>query len=332
MATIFATLFLFFTSAGHFVIPGMIQFGADHLNPRLHQLSYHIRRLASGYDDDRIILYSCDWATSGNVITRFNQMNEGQSTDRVDQGMIVSQVDYQDESYLMPPSAGSISFKVSNGWAVFFRNGTYTIISTEPRVLDVHDITFEVLLVGLNDVTERVALSVDAFSVERTANKMSDYGNQTTGPNYVFDGLPAFETKMPFGAMVFGWEVNDILMGSGFDDTIFGWKDDDHLRGRGGNDALFGEHGSNTLHGGQGADYFGIYGDKAASLITDTILDFNPTDGDVLGLIAIAATHQHFSAIEHLRAEVSEAEMTILAASEQGQFIPIVVLRGHDQF
>ena len=71
---------------------------------------------------------------------------------------------------------------------------------------------------------------------------------------------------------------SDILRGGQGNDTIFGGKDDDQLFGDLGNDRLRGDLGDDALTGGTGADLFIL------SPGFDTALDFNPNEGDRLGI------------------------------------------------
>jgi Ca2+-binding RTX toxin-like protein len=66
---------------------------------------------------------------------------------------------------------------------------------------------------------------------------------------------------------------NDKVVGGDGDDTITGGAGTDKLVGEAGDDTLTGGPGSDALAGGAGADTFVISG-------TDTILDFNPDEGD----------------------------------------------------
>ena len=96
---------------------------------------------------------------------------------------------------------------------------------------------------------------------------------------------------------------NDTLMGGLGDDTLSGGNGDDYLDASSGNntlnggegndtlisfigsDVLNGGGGSDTLYGGAGADTF-IF-DATALSGKDTVLDFNPAQGDKLELLDI---------------------------------------------
>lgn len=117
-----------------------------------------------------------------------------------------------------------------------------------------------------------------------------------------------------------GGEGNDILYGGDGDDTwsyrsgdIEGWLNgglgDDILYGEGGNDYLEGSFGADTLYGGSGADRFAFRQITASTLATstspgvtygvDTIMDFNPAEGDVVDLEYIANTQHGGSAFTY---------------------------------
>lgn len=88
-----------------------------------------------------------------------------------------------------------------------------------------------------------------------------------------------------------GGEGNDILSGGINDDTLEGGLGNDFLRGgKGndvliggeGNDVLIGDKGVNSLTGGNGADHFIL--NSMGNTQGDTILDFNATQGDKIGI------------------------------------------------
>ncbi|WOD40876.1 calcium-binding protein [Nodosilinea sp. E11] len=106
--------------------------------------------------------------------------------------------------------------------------------------------------------------------------------------------------------LLFGGEGNDTLLGGTGDDGLFGGEGDDVLEGGAGNDLLvggtgddilYGGAGANTLIGGAGADIFrlGTPGAYPGPLVgatipePDTIVDFNPGEGDRLDFSLIAA-------------------------------------------
>lgn len=80
--------------------------------------------------------------------------------------------------------------------------------------------------------------------------------------------------------------MNDEIHAFGGDDALFGWSGDDLLDAGEGNDVLFGEYGADKLWGGRGADIFvveesdinGGYKGK----FYDTVYDFNPSEGDII--------------------------------------------------
>jgi Ca2+-binding RTX toxin-like protein len=75
---------------------------------------------------------------------------------------------------------------------------------------------------------------------------------------------------------------DDIHGGSGTD-TLYGGDGADLLHGGVDNDTLHGGDGLDTLIGGSGADTF-AFGSATAFNNSDTIKDFNATDGDTLNL------------------------------------------------
>ncbi|MGB7712119.1 MAG: calcium-binding protein [Microcoleus sp.] len=112
--------------------------------------------------------------------------------------------------------------------------------------------------------------------------------------------------------IIYGECGNDIISGDQGDDYAYGGTGNDFLRGGKGNDALVGESGNDTLTGdagidklwgGEGADLFVIRRETGATsrefgsdkplptgnfnvdeVPADFILDYNPSQGDVIGL------------------------------------------------
>ncbi|GAB4289339.1 MAG: hypothetical protein Fur0025_23740 [Oscillatoriaceae cyanobacterium] len=94
-----------------------------------------------------------------------------------------------------------------------------------------------------------------------------------------------------------GGDSNDILNGNEGDDFISGGPGNDLVRGGQGNDEIFGddgndiliaERGTDILTGGTGADIFILRSDtgeeETNSATADWILDFNPNEGDRIGI------------------------------------------------
>jgi hypothetical protein len=73
---------------------------------------------------------------------------------------------------------------------------------------------------------------------------------------------------------------DDVINGQDGDDTLYGLSGNDDLRGGAGKDLLYGGTGLDTLTGDDGADTFALV--KASG--TDTITDFDLSEGDRLGL------------------------------------------------
>lgn len=74
-----------------------------------------------------------------------------------------------------------------------------------------------------------------------------------------------------------------LLAGDSRSNRLKGSEGDDLLMGEGGNDRLFGGRGSDLLIGGAGSDRFEIKkNDRRGGLYQDTIVDFNPDNGDRL--------------------------------------------------
>ena len=77
--------------------------------------------------------------------------------------------------------------------------------------------------------------------------------------------------------------VEGLLAGDSRSNRLKGSGGDDVLMGEGGKDRLSGGQGSDLLIGGAGADRFNIKRkDRRGGLYQDTIVDFNPDEGDQL--------------------------------------------------
>jgi Ca2+-binding RTX toxin-like protein len=88
----------------------------------------------------------------------------------------------------------------------------------------------------------------------------------------------------PLADDIDGENGDDRIQGGGGDDTISGGNSDDYLQGDEGNDNLRGENGDDMLFGGSGDDV--LSGENGSDDFScgdgaDTIVDFNPSQGDV---------------------------------------------------
>ena len=81
---------------------------------------------------------------------------------------------------------------------------------------------------------------------------------------------------------------NNVITGNSANNSLNGLEGNDALNGGAGNDFLTGGLGADTLTGGTGADKF-IYANLNDSLFAsaDRIRDFNPTQGDRIGLSSL---------------------------------------------
>ncbi len=92
--------------------------------------------------------------------------------------------------------------------------------------------------------------------------------------------------------VMYGLVGEDVMRGGGGGDFLCGAADNDTLYGEGGNDKLYGYQGNDELHGGTGDDRLRgdsgndkLFGDDGKDAFdcgtgTDTIMDFNPGEGD----------------------------------------------------
>jgi hypothetical protein len=317
-----------------YVATGVIGYGGDHFTPRLHQLTYRLTNWYKKRGADIVVLYSCDWATAGNVITLHNQLNSKHSQLRSEQGMEVVSVSYRDEEFLIPDAVASISIQAEYGQMIFFRSGFYTYVSEIGKISDDHDEEFLVAMTGPNLITEATTLHVDAYNVTQTANLMSDYGNQTHGQNYELNGRKGYQTPKTTGSMLIGWNEQDLLAGSNSNDAIFGWAEDDYIIGRKGNDVLAGEGGENVLVGGKNGDVFLIGFHHAGNEMMDHIKDFSPSEGDVLFLFDVITKYSSSSPESFIRLSATETALVVLVNTDGkgNDFFPVVTLEAHSEF
>ncbi len=104
----------------------------------------------------------------------------------------------------------------------------------------------------------------------------------STGANSLWGGAG--------GDIIDGGDGLDRLYGEDGSDTLYGGVGSDILDGGAGDDFIYGGIGNDTLTGGSGADRFVFLAESFTTpLQTDTILDFNVSDGDVLDMSAIDA-------------------------------------------
>jgi len=321
-------------ACANFVIGGTIEYGVDHVKPRLHQFYYQATNWYKTQGADVVILYSCDWATSGNIVSLYNQLNYEDNSRRNERGMQVISVVYDGNEHVIPKEVSSVSFKTSLGAVVFFKSGFYTYISQQSAVAAEHDEKFLVSLLGKNSESEIASLSIDAFSVTQTANLMADYGNQISGPNYELNGQKGYQTPNAAGSMLFGFNDEDFLVGSGSSDAIFGWTKNDHIRGLAGNDVLMGEHGENLLSGGDDGDVFWISGTTVNSKLVDRILDFSMDDGDVLVLSDVVSNYHGSQPLNFVRLKASASELVVLVNTDGvgDDFFPVARLDANPGF
>ncbi|MEP3427398.1 MAG: calcium-binding protein [Roseibium sp.] len=233
-----------------------------------------------------IPVYSCDWASVANIL---NELNDEQKDDELDFerfGFQVTEIQHAGKTYAMPSMAGSMVVKGEYGIFTVFKDGFAVYVSEQANPLDSHD---EEFLLLLKDATGKEAsreLLLDLRKVTRTENSYVDYGNQTDLAT-ALDGVDYYRTDLSNLAMIMGWKSRDHLVGSIGNNAIFSWTDADTLVGGPNSDFLAGEHGSNTLVGGRGADHFDIHTDKLSSTDFDTLRDFDPIEGDAIGLAGL---------------------------------------------
>lgn len=91
---------------------------------------------------------------------------------------------------------------------------------------------------------------------------------------------------------------NDWITGGQGNDELSGDGGDDVLQGHGGIDVLIGGAGSDTLIGGAGADFFRFRTSDANGRDQDVITDFDPLEGDRLGIASVLPSSSLFNPAE----------------------------------
>lgn len=111
-----------------------------------------------------------------------------------------------------------------------------------------------------------------------TGSKRDETFNGTEYDDYI-DGAGGDDN-------IYGNGGNDMLLGGDGRDFIIGGEGSDTIYGGAGDDWLHGDLGADTIWGGGGADSFGFnyLTHSRADLGIDTIMDFEPWNGDTLQL------------------------------------------------
>ena len=233
-------------------------------------------------NNDRVTMWSCDWATIGNVITGYNQSNGNQGRDNLsaDGGNELISVRHGNQTHHFKEGGNAIGLQADHGIFFFFKDGTYTYISQEssPRASDTERVTYTIADADGDTSSAHLDLSVEVVPSEIfSGNQALDRAgvNFTTSET---DGTMIMPTASANNA-------DNTYTGNVGNDALYGWIGDDTLYGMGGNDVMMGEQGNNTLYGGSGSDMFVMFGDKANNNNRfDVIKDFNVNEGDVLSL------------------------------------------------
>lgn len=95
----------------------------------------------------------------------------------------------------------------------------------------------------------------------------------------------------------------DLVLGDAGNDTVRGGKDSDVVIGGGGNDEVYGDRGEDMIIGNAGADTFVLFADSTLppDSIGDQLIDFNPAEGDRIGLIGLSAGDITLNPVSGLR-------------------------------
>ncbi|MCX4026481.1 type I secretion C-terminal target domain-containing protein [Endozoicomonas sp. SM1973] len=188
------------------------------------------------------------------------------------------------------------------------------------------------VLVGQGDFTAsnghqgnfNVAIGGGFDQLQFTA-KLQDGG--PLGSSYLIDSITGNTVAQPTGG-------NDNLTGTAAGDYISGLGGNDILSGGGSDDLIIGGSGTDTMTGGTGADTFDWnVNDQGtvASPTTDTIMDFNIAENDVLHLQDLLVGETQGTLDQFLTVSASGGDTTIdVAHTGNGQVTQKIVLDNVD--
>ncbi len=142
-----------------------------------------------------------------------------------------------------------------------------------------HDVNCTIVADG---VTVTPGTHLDFTVVDADYAAATGYGHDAsllTAGAHVVDASHSY-TGTDAGETILGTDAADTIHGGGGNDVIHGGAGDDVIHGGAGDDLIYGGTGNDTLTGGAGADTFAWKaGDMGG---TDTITDFNQSEGDKL--------------------------------------------------
>ena len=135
----------------------------------------------------------------------------------------------------------------------------------------------------INSVSTSSVTAVDGEVLEFTYTGSDLDGDAVSGDFAVAIDAGSSSSLIDSTGFLFeGTGSGDSLIGSADGDIIYGYSGDDTLVGGSGHDVLIGGSGNDQLTGGSGADEFAFEPSQSGG--TDTVVDFNAAEGDVLDL------------------------------------------------
>lgn len=150
-------------------------------------------------------------------------------------------------------------------------NGDRSVNLINAQRIDYFDIVF-------GDDSQKFDID-KAFSSQRLAADAKASLNAKSSPDSIVKIHAGAGSDKLFGNQgdnqFYGDEGNDKIKGLGGRDLLVGGNGDDRIRGGGGDDQIHSSNGRDVLTGGKGANSFHFSGKK-----TDSITDFDPSDGD----------------------------------------------------
>jgi Ca2+-binding RTX toxin-like protein len=127
---------------------------------------------------------------------------------------------------------------------------------------------------------------------------------------------------------IYGNQGNDSLIGSDGNDILRGGKGNDVLIGGNGDDVAIGDSGQDFLTGDTGADTFVLRSDPVALATsldrTLAIADFNPAEGDKIGLTGIDFSQITLQPINLSIDEGASTSATVIVLSGTASYLAIV--------
>lgn len=178
-----------------------------------------------------------------------------------------------------------IAFETVGGEVNMFSNGTMLLIEKKDESVEYNYWIEQIRREGITQIVKIM------LTIRGTHTRGKPYSTW-----YNYDGVQIGTNGMDM-MVALARGKTDIQRGLDGDDAMFGWSGNDFQIGGDGHDILYGEYGSDTLVGGSGGDIFSpspndISGKGYQGVFFDTILDFDPNEGDIVSLVGFRSRIQ----------------------------------------